>query len=337
MPNRVTMADVAREASVSLMTVSRVVNDKGDVSPATRQRVQAVIERLGYRPSGIARGLVTRRTHTLGLVMLDVANPFFSDVARGAEHVAYAEGYNVFLCNTDEDPERELAVLQSLEEKRVDGVVLCSSRLNDRELRAAMARHPAIVLVNRCLEPTNGENKVGVVMLDDEAGGRMATQHLLDSGHRAVGFLAGPPASRSGRQRAKGYHAAMAAAGLPNNPVWVRHCSPVVEGGQEAARELLTSHPELTALFCYNDLVAVGALQACADLGRAVPDDLAVVGFDDIPLAALVTPPLTTCHVSRYELGDQAMRLLLDQIRGCPEGCKEVVLRPELVVRASAP
>lgn len=152
-----------------------------------------------------------------------------------------------------------------------------------------------------------------------------------------MGFLAGPLASHSGRQRAKGYCAALAAAALPHNPDWTRHCSPVVESGRETARHLLTVYPELTAFFCYNDLVAVGALQACADLGRQVPDDLAVVGFDDILLAALVIPPLTTCRVPRYELGAQAMRLLLDQINGCPDECTEIVLQPELIVRASAP
>jgi LacI family transcriptional regulator len=333
MPNRVTMADVAREAGVSSMTVSRVINNKGEVSPVTRQRVQEIIERLGYRPSGIARGLATQRTGTLGLVVPDVANPFFSDVARGVEHVAYAEGYNTFLCNTEEDPHRELAVLKSLEEKRVDGLVLCSSRLDDGELRAVVARHPTVVLVNRRLEG----DRVRSVLVDDETGGRLATQHLLQAGHRAVGFLAGPPVSHSGRQRAEGYRAALAAVGLPYNPAWVRHCYPVVEGGQEAARELLTAHSELTALVCYNDLVAVGALQACADLGRQVPGDVAVVGYDDIPLSALVTPPLTTCRVPRYELGVQAVRLLLDQIDGCPDECDEIVLRPELTVRASAP
>jgi LacI family transcriptional regulator len=333
MPNRVTMADVAREAGVSSMTVSRVINNKGEVCPVTRQRVQEIIERLGYRPSGIARGLATQRTGTLGLVVPDVANPFFSDVARGVEHVAYAEGYNTFLCNTEEDPHRELAVLKSLEEKRVDGLVLCSSRLDDGELRAVVARHPTVVLVNRRLEG----DRVRSVLVDDETGGRLATQHLLQAGHRAVGFLAGPTVSHSGRQRAEGYRAALAAAGLPYNPAWVRHCSPVVEGGQEAARELLTAHSELTALVCYNDLVAVGALQACADLGRQVPGDVAVVGYDDIPLSALVTPPLTTCRVPRYELGVQAVRLLLDQIDGCPDECDEIVLRPELTVRASAP
>jgi len=328
------MADVAREAGVSLMTVSRVVNEKGEVSPATRQRVLEIVERLSYRPSAIARGLATQRTGSLGLVMPDVANPFFSDVARGAEHVAYAEGYNVFLCNTDEDPQRELTVLQSLEEKQVDGVVLCSSRLDDGELETALAHHPAAVLVNCRLE---GDGVVASVLIDDEVGGRMATQHLLHSGHKAVGFLAGPPASRSGQQRAKGYRAALTAAALPHNPDWTPHCFPVVQSGRETARHLLTAYPELTAFFCYNDLVAVGALQACADLGRQVPDDIAIVGFDDIPLAALVIPPLTTCRVRRYELGAQAMRLLLDQIGGSPGECAEIVLQPQLIVRASAP
>jgi LacI family transcriptional regulator len=337
MAHRVTMADVAGEAGVSLMTVSRVVNNKDDVSPATRQHVQAVIERLGYSPSGIARGLATRCTHTLGLVVPDVANPFFSDVARGAEHVAYAAGYNVFLCNTDEDPERDLAVLQSLEEKRVDGVVLCSSRLDDSDLRRVLNWHPAVVLVNRRLEAASGEDRVGVVMVDDEAGGQMATQHLLNTGHRAVGLLTGPPASRSGRLRVKGFRAALVGADLLDDSARIRPCSPTVEGGREAVRELLAAEPELTALFCYNDLVAVGALHACADLGRSVPDDISVVGFDDIPLAALVTPPLTTCRVPRYEMGSQAMQLLLDQISSYPEEYREIVLQPELIVRASAP
>jgi LacI family transcriptional regulator len=332
MTDRVTMADVAREAGVSLMTVSRVVNNKEGISPATRQRIQAVIERLGYRPSNIARGLVTKRTGTLGLVVPDNANPFFSEVARGAEHVAYAEGYNVFLCNTEEDVERELTVLQSLEEKRVDGIVLCSSRLEEDALRAALAGHPAAVVINRQVE-----GDFGTVRIDDLTGGRLATQHLLQTGHQAIGYLAGPPASHSGQQRFVGYRAILDDAGLPYVPDRVRHCSPRVEGGYQTALELLTAHPELTALFCYNDLVAVGALQACAELALTVPDDLAIVGHDDIPLAALVTPSLTTCHVPRYELGGQSMRLLLDHVRNHPERCEEVVLRPELVVRASAP
>jgi LacI family transcriptional regulator len=367
---RVTIEDVAQAAGVSRQTVSRAINDLGEISPQTRARVLRIAGEMGYRPSSIARGLATRRTGTLGLVIPDVANPFFSDVVRGAEHVAHAQGYNVFLCNTDEDPERELAVLHSLEEKRVDGVVLCSSRLDDGKLHTVVACHSAVVLVNRSLEPVNadigpdarsmsaasGDARVGIVMLDDVSGGRMSTQHLLDSGHRAVGFLSGPSASRSGRCRAEGYRAALAAARVSRDPAWTAPCSADVDGGHRAAMELLTAHSELTALVCYNDLVAVGALRACADLGRQVPDGLAVVGFDDILLAALVTPPLTTCRVARYDLGAQAMQLLLNRIAGCPaeegatqwergseEGhgrrslCAEVVLKPELIVRASAP
>jgi LacI family transcriptional regulator len=338
MTKRITIADVAREAGVSTMTVSRVVNDKDGVSSATRKCVQAVVDRLGYRPSNIARGLVTKRTGTLGLVMPDVSNPFFSEVARGAEHVAYGQSYNVFLCNTEENVDRELAVLKSLEEKRVDGVVLCSSRLNEEELEEATTRHPAAVLVNRRLE----SGHVGVVMIDDRRGARVATEHLLRRGHRAIGFLAGPPASHSGSQRTKGHQAALAASGVSYNSDWTKHCSPTVEGGRDAASDLLSEHDELTALFCYNDLVAVGALQACDEHGVHVPEDVAVVGCDDIPLAALITPPLTTSRGPRYELGKQAMQLLLRQIDGCPEEsehgpCTEIVLQPELIIRASAP
>jgi LacI family transcriptional regulator len=304
--DRMTMADVAREAGVSTMTVSRVINKKGDVSRATRERVLEVIERLDYRPSGIARGV---------------------------EHVAYAEGYNVFLCNTEEDPDRELAVLASLEEKRVDGLVLCSSRLKEAELRGVVARHSNVVLVNRRLQ---GEG-VGSVLLDDERGGKLATQLLLEAGHRVIGLLAGPRSSHSGRQRSHGYRLALADSGVPYNPALVRHCVPMVEGGQEAALLLLRAHPQISAIFCYNDLVAVGALQACEYLGRRVPEDVAVAGYDDIPLAALVSPALTTCRVPRYVLGSETVRLLLRQIDGCPDGCDEIVLQPELVVRASAP
>jgi LacI family transcriptional regulator len=333
MPGRVTMAQVAREAGVSLMTVSRVINNKEGVSQATRERVQGVIERLDYHPSDIARGLVTKRTGTLGLVVPDIANPFFAEVARGAEYVAYSGGYNVFLCNTDEDTQRELDVLQSLEEKRVDGIVVCSSRLDDGELEEAVASHPAAVLVNRRLE----SDDVGSVVIDDLMGGRMATQHLLKAGHRAIGFLAGPPTSRSGYGRAEGYRTALAAAGVEYNPEWTCYCFPMVDGGREMARYLLSVHPELTALFCYNDLVAIGASQACVDLGRTIPGDVAIVGFDDIPLAALVIPSLTTCRVLRYELGSEAVRLLLDKINGCSDDeYNEVVLQPELVVRDSA-
>ena len=334
MPTRITMAQVANKAGVSLMTVSRVINDKEGVSEATRARVQAIIEELGYRPSDIARGLATQRTGTLGLVMPDIANPFFSEIARGAEHVAYNAGYNIFLCNTEEDISRELDVLQSLEEKRVDGILVCSSRLEDCQLETALTNHPAVVLVNRRME--NPKIKLGLTLIDDHGGGKLATQHLLNIGHQKIGFLAGPPTSQSGRWRADGYYETLITTGIQPTPTWIRHCTPTIEGGRQGTQELLNQHPELTGLFCYNDLVAIGALQSCAELGRKVPDNIAIIGFDDIPFAALTTPALTTCHVPRHKLGAEAMRLLLDRINGSSnESCIEITLPAKLIVRNS--
>lgn len=330
------MSDVAREAGVSLMTVSRVINEKEDVSVETRQRVLKIISDLDYRPSAIARSLATQETRTIGLVVPDVTNPFFADVTRGVEHLAYAQGYHVFLCNSEEDPQRELALILSLEEKRVDGLILCSSRIEDRVLVDLLARLPAVVLINRNLNLDN-EDPFQSVMLDDTQGGKLATQHLIQTGHQRIGFLAGPAASFSGQGRKQGYQAAMQAAGLTIDPEWVVLCQPSVEGGVQASRELLCRHPELTALFCYNDLVAVGALHACAELALAVPGDIAIVGHDDIPLAGLVSPSLTTCRVPRHELGSLAVKALIERLKDCPTGCQRIILEPELVLRQSAP
>jgi LacI family transcriptional regulator len=288
---------------------------------------------LGYRPSSIARGLATKRTGTLGLVVPDIANPFFSDLALGAEDKAYAKGYNIFLCNTKENPQREVATLESLAEKRVDGLIVCSSRLADYRLSTALEDHPVVVLVNRRLP----DYDTGLVCVDDLTGGRLATEHLLRTGHRSVGLLAGPSTSYSGRQRAAGYRSALQAAGLPYHAAWVRHCSSDVKSGREVGLALLRDEPTLTALFCYNDLVAVGVLQACAALGRRVPDDVAIVGFDDIFLAALITPALTTCRTPCYSLGVQVMDMLLHRVNGNGKECAEIMVQPELVVRASAP
>ncbi|MBN1430909.1 MAG: LacI family DNA-binding transcriptional regulator [Anaerolineae bacterium] len=333
MSRRVTMADVAREAGVSQMTVSRVVNEKGDISEATSLRIREVIQRLGYRPSGVARSLATKRTGTLGLVVPDNSNPCFSAIARGAEHVAYQEGYSIFLCNTEEETDRELAVIRSLEEKGVDGTILCSSRLGEDDLRRAISYIPCLVLVNRRLE----QEGIGFVVIDDERSGRIATRHLLDAGHRAIAMLAGPINSYAGQQRTRGYRAAMQAAGLKPEDGWVLNCPPRIEGSMQATRELLSAHSELTALVCYNDLVAIGALKACAEMSLSVPDEIAVVGHDDIPLSELVTPALTTCRVSQYEMGSQAVQLLLKHIGGCETECHEVIFQSELIVRASAP
>ncbi len=293
------------------------------------------VERLGYRPSGVAHGLATHRTLTIGLVVPDIANPFFAEVSRGAEDTAHVHGYSQLLASAIEDPEREIEILRTYEEKRVDGMILCSTRLPDAVLRQMIGQLPPVVLVNRVLQGA----PVGVVRVDDSGGARMATEHLLAMGRRHLGFLAGPPSSHSGRERTLGFVAALEDAGLRPHSDQIVHCLPYVEDGRSCAKELLERRSELDALFCYNDLVAIGALQACGEMGRRVPEDVALVGVDNVLLSSLVYPPLTTVHVSKWDLGAAAMDLLLRRLDdpAAAGACAEVLVRPQLIVRESAP
>jgi LacI family transcriptional regulator len=328
---RVTIDDVAKMAGVSYQTVSRVINNKPHVSAATKQRVQKIIAETGYRPSSIARSLVSARTATIGLIVPDISNPFFSTIARKVEQVAYAHGYSVLLCNSGEDASRELEILHMLDERYVDGVIICGLRQKDAPLQKALTQFRAAVLVNRRF----ADKKIPAIIVDDVLGGYMASQHLLQLGHTAVGFLAGPITSFSGIRRLQGYDQALHEAGIKRQAGWVQYCPPTVAGGEAGVHSLLANNPDLSALFCYNDLVAVGVLKDCATVGRRVPEDLAIVGYDDITLATLVSPPLTTCHVPRQDIGSQAVSMLLDCIND--EGCgrDEIVVTPELVIRAS--
>jgi LacI family transcriptional regulator len=329
---KVTIADVAREAGVSSQTVSRVINNKGELKPETRRSVIEVIERLGYRPSSIARSLATKRTHTLGLSVPDIDNPFWPGIARGIEDVAWQHGYHVFLCNTTEDPKREEAVLQLLEGKRVDGVIVAGSRLPDERLLPLIEKHSAVVLVNRVI----AGGAAGSVRVDAAYGATLAINHLLARQRRCIAHLAGPPASQNSQGHINGYTCALQAAGYPVDQELIRPGPPYREDGLQAAKALLAARPDVDALYCYNDLVAIGAMQACAELGLRVPEDIAVVGYDDILLAGLVTPALTTLRISKYNVGAAAARMLFERISGQVHE-SEVVMRPELVIRASAP
>lgn len=334
---RTTMSDVARAAGVSLMTVSRVVNNKEDVSSETRQKVLQVIEELNFRPSGIARSLATQRTSTLGLIVPDVSNPYFSGIAHGVAEVAYAEGFSVLLCDSEEQPERELSLMETLEDKRVDGVISCASRLDTEELHQVLRRFPEVALINRLLEDPDHQDSYACVLNDDKLGGYQMISHLLKRGHTAIGLLAGPPKSYGGQRRRAGHQLALEEAGLKPKREWILSCAPTVEGGRAAAQTLLQAHPELTALYCYNDMIAIGALQACLAMDIQVPGDLAIAGYDDIPMATWVHPDLTTCRVNFSEMGRQATRLLIKRLEGCDEGCERLVLEPEPIIRGSAP
>lgn len=332
MKRRVTIEDVARTAGVSRQTVSRAINNKGEISSATLKRVMDTVQALGYRPSGVARGLATQRTRTIGLVVPDITNPFFPEVARGVQDLAQSQDYSVFLCNTDESPQAELQVLHSLAAQPVDGIILCGSRIRDDELGTFADRYRPLVVLNRFLEHPG----VSLILVDNHLGSKLAVDYLVDQGHTAIGLLAGPTTSPSSTQRVEGFCGAMAARELLISDDWIIPGPPTIEGGYETAWQLLSQCPQVTALFAYNDLIALGAVHASNALGRRVPNDCAVIGFDDIPLAAMVSPSLASVRVDKYGLGQQAMARLFAMLED-----PDVILPPiridvELVIRESA-
>jgi LacI family transcriptional regulator len=331
------MADVAREAGVSLMTVSRAMNNKDGINPETRTHILEIIRKLGYRPSSIARSLVTQRTGSIGLIVPDVSNPYFSGIAHGVAEIANEHDLSVLLCDTEEEPQHELDFLNVLEEKQVDGLLIAAPRQISESLVPLLKRHPNVVVINRVFDEALGFAASGYVINDDLAGGKMAAHLLIERGHREIGFLAGPSTSYGSRRRHQGYRIELEQAGIAYNPKYIRYCPPTVTGGRDAAVQLLTENPKISAIFCFNDMVAIGALQAGPQVGRRVPEDLSIVGYDDIPMASWVTPALTTCKVPFEEMGRLATRLLIDQICDCTRGCENVVLKPDLTIRASTP
>lgn len=331
MPEKVTLAHVAAEAGVSVMTVSRVVNDRPGVGEATRCRVREAVASLGYRPNIVARGLKAARSRTLGLLVPDITNPYFPEIVRGAEDVAFEAGYTLLLNNVIEDVEREAAALQAFEDRRIDGVIACSPRLPERRLHALLARHDAAVIVNRHAPA----RVAGSVRVDHEHGAQLAVRHLLDGGRTRLGVLAGPRESHAGQERRRGITHELATAELDMPAQRVVFGAPTVVGGRRATAELFDRAPHLDGVVCFNDLVAAGAMQLLSERGRVLPDDVAVVGYDDIPFARMFTPALTTLHVPTYDLGVHAMRMLLARMEGRQRSVG-IVLQPELVVRASS-
>lgn len=326
------------------MTVSRVINGRSGVAERTRERVSEAIERLGYRPNSLARGLKARVSNTVGLVVPDITNPYFPEIVRGAEDVALESGYGVFLSNTVEDIEREARSLRHMEERRVDGVIVISPRTPDARLLTLLEAHPASVVVNRKMPAKVS----GSVLLDNAAGIRQAVEHLTKLGRTQFALLVGPASSHAATERLAAARSELNDHALTLSPGRVVRTAPTVREGAKAAMQLLRSERQAAdphadparyhgpdAMLCYNDLVAAGALEACAALGIRVPEDLAIVGFDDIPFASMFTPALTTLHVSKYELGATAMRMLLDRIHG-RGGPATVMLQPTLVVRGSS-
>ncbi len=329
---RITLEDVAREAGVSAMTVSRVINDTGRISEATRAHVRIVIERLGYRPSRAARTLVTNRTYMIGVIIPDITNPYFAEIVQGIEDAAWDHDYSVLLANTSESPRREEAVLDQLEDSTVDGVIACSSRLPDEVLFPLLEKQRAVVVVNRHAPAQLFGVVRGRFNLGDRA--KRAARHLIEAGRQRIGYL------RLIRSAAlsplEDFTAYVRSQHIATNANWYLDCAPTWEAGYQACKQLLAQSPEVDAIIGGNDLVALGAMRAAREAGCQIPDDIAFVGGDDILLASQVTPALTTFRAPKYEIGTVAAQMIFEQIKG-DITYREHLFEEELIVRASAP
>lgn len=328
---RITIEDVAKAAGVSRQTVSRAMNNKGEISPSTKARVMQAIDELGYVPNRLAQGMVTRSTRTIGLVIGDVMNLFFAEVARGVQDLAQAHDYHVILYNTDNNPAIEERALRSLIAQGVDGIIGFIG-LSNGVLTSFADQSRPIVLINRSFEHAN----VDAVIVDNRRGAILAVEYLLRQKHTRIGMLTHIDLSLEQVRRVQGYQEALVRAGVHGNERWISRGHPTLDGGYRAARELLSICPEISALFTYNDLMALGAVRAARELGRKIPEDLAIVGYDDIVISSLTNPALTTVRVHKYQIGKQAMQRFLNMQDGELAHDEPPLIDVELIVRESA-
>lgn len=328
----VTMRDVAERANVSVTTVSHVINDTRPVSYELRQRVLAAMDELGYQPNRLARSLRRGQTHTIGMIIPDNSNPFFAEVARGVEDTSFKQGYSVILCNSDGDLDKELLYTNVLAEKRVDGILFVAAGLSTERILDLQAQRMPLVVVDRDIPGA----AVDSVLTDNARGGWLATRHLIDLDHRRIGCITGPSDITPSADRITGYRRALGEAGIPLDEALLVKGDFRYEGGYQAASQLLSTRHRPTAIFACNDLMAIGAISAALAQGLRVPDDLSVVGYDDVRLASFANPPLTTIAQPKYEIGVIAATMLLERMLDLECPARRRVLETRLLPRQSA-
>ncbi len=323
-----TIKDVARLARVSPACVSLVLNNKSYVSQKTKQRICKAIKQLNYRPNIIARSLRKKETNSIGLVISDISNPFFPEVARGVEDAARKYGLSLVLCNTNADQSLERKHIDVLLAKQIDGLILTSAR-SESHLEQYIKENCYLVLVNRELLP----GRLDFVGIDNLASAKMAVDHLIKLGHRRIAFIRGEPASSASFRRYEGYKLALEQAKMSYTDNFVKTGYLRYAGGYQAMESLLQARPYPTAVFCANDMMALAAIDVCLLKGIRIPQDLAIVGFDDIWVASLRNIQLTTVHQPRYLMGAKSVDLLIEIITGKRTQAKRVILPTKLVVR----
>lgn len=327
---QITIKDVAREAGVSTSTVSRVLTESASVKEETRKKVELAIEKLKYSPNVIARSLRKKTSRTIGLIVPDISNPFFPDIAKGVEDRAREAGYNVILCNADDNPRKEVESIQLLKERQVDGVILVSSSTKGGHLQKFDSMK--IVLVDRELEDMEADT----VLCDNIVGSYLATKHLVELGHRDIAIVTGPMELNITRDRLLGYKKALNEKNLEVKDNWIWKAGFSFDRGYNVTVENIKKGNIPTAIFASSDIAAVGVIAALEQYGLKVPDDVSVVGFDDIFLSTLIKPTLTTIAQPTYQMGKKAAELLVGRGKNKRKKAKRIVLPTRLVVRNSS-
>ena len=333
---RVKLTDVAREAGVHPGTASRALNPAtvNRVSPETARRVLKVAHRLGYVPNTLARGLRTSRSSVVAMLVPDITNALFPPMVRGAEQMLSAGGYTLVLTDTDNDPDTERRQVEQLRARGTDGFIIATALWNDPLLEEIADHGVPAVLVNR----NTGSRRLPYVGADERTGIQLAVEHLTGLGHRRLAHLSGPSDTSTGRERASAFRQAVDGLGLPTGPGCVQVCTSYSEAaGVEATRALLASGQDVTAIVCANDLIALGALSVLAEAGIGCPDQMSVVGFNNMAMVDRLTPPLTTVELPLHQIGELSARLLLAEIEKGPhrQGAVQSLLGVQLAVRGT--
>ncbi len=323
-----TIRDVCKLAGVSVATVSRVLNNSGYVKEETRDAIVQAMKALHYTPNTMARGLAGKSTSTVALIVPDILNPYFPELARAIEDVANQFGFNVILCNSDHDAGKEAAYIELLRSKKVDGMVIASYTIEPGHILRLIRDRIPVVAIDRIF----GNDPILSCICKNKEGARMAVRHLLERGCRKIAHIAGPPSAQSAVDRMLGFEEQCLAEGL-FFPSLIQTGHFRVEDGFRAMQSLLQSHPDVDGVFAANDLMAVGALKAIWRSGRRVPEDVKVIGFDDIPLAASMIPELSSVKQPIYEMGAKAMRSLIEMVKGNPVECSTIQFDVEVMCR----
>lgn len=325
-----TMKDIAKLAGVSTSTVSHVINQTRFVSEDIAKRVKEAAKSLNYAPSALARSLKLNRTQTIGMLLTTSTNPFFGEVVKGVERACYHNGYNLILCNTEGCEKRMQSSIETLLQRRVDGMILMCPSLKDEHF-VIFQRYPALPVVVMDLGPM----KFASDKIQDNSltGGFLATQHLIENGHRKIGCITGPLDHYQAKMRYLGFQNALVEAKIEINFDWVIESDFEIQGGYHAFEKLLEQKDLPSALFVCNDMMAIGILHAANEKKVLIPEQLSIIGYDDIQLAQFMSPALTTIHQPKYRLGKAAVDIILDRLRTEKKELSSIQLEPSLVER----